>query len=116
MSQLSTHILDTARGVPAAGLGLELWQLDGEGRTRLKTSTTNRDGRTDVPLLSGDTFRVGVYELVFFAGAYLRTYRSLPDPAFLDEVVVRFGVADVSVRLHVPLLLSPYSYSTYRGS
>ena len=116
MGQLSTHILDTARGLPAAGLELELWQLDGGGRTRLRTSTTNRDGRTDAPLLSGDAFRVGVYELIFFAGAYLRTYQNLPDPAFLDEIVVRFGVADAGARVHVPLLLSPYSYSTYRGS
>ena len=116
MSQLSTHVLDTARGLPAAGLGLELWRLEGSERTRLKTLTTNLDGRTDAPLLTGDAFQVGVYELVFFAGAYLRTYQSLPDPAFLDEIIVRFGVADVSARVHVPLLLSPYGYSTYRGS
>ena len=116
MSQLSTHVLDTARGLPAAGLRLELWRLEREGRTRLKTLTTNQDGRTDAPLLVGDAFQVGVYEIIFFAGAYLRTYQSLPDPAFLDEVIVRFGVADAGARIHVPLLLSPYGYSTYQGS
>ena len=116
MSQLSTHVLDTARGLPAAGLRLELWRLEREGRTRLKTLTTNQDGRTDAPLLVGDALQVGVYEIIFFAGAYLRTYQNLPDPAFLDEVIVRFGVADAGARIHVPLLLSPYGYSTYRGS
>ena len=116
MGGLSTHVLDTARGVPAAGVKLELWRLAGGERTHLTTLSTNRDGRTDEPLLSGDALQPGVYELVFFAGAYLRRQQSLPDPAFLDEIVVRFGVADAGARVHVPLLLSPYGYSTYRGS
>ena len=116
MGSLSTHVLDTARGRPAAGLTLELWAVAGERRELLKTVITNPDGRTDAPLLSGDAFRVGVYELVFAAGAYFRVHEFLPEPAFLDEVVVRFGVSDEDARLHVPLLVSPYSYSTYRGS
>ena len=116
MGSLSTHVLDTARGRPAAGLTLELWTVAGERRELLKTVIMNPDGRTDAPLLTGDAFRVGVYELVFAAGAYFRAHESLPEPAFLDEIVVRFGVSDADARLHVPLLLSPYSYSTYRGS
>ena len=123
MGQLSTHVLDTARGQPAAGLTVQLWAVGGE-RELLTTVTTNQDGRTDAPLLTGDAFRVGVYELVFFAGSYFRAHAhassyvegALPEPAFLDEVVVRFGVADAGVKYHVPLLLSPYGYSTYRGS
>lgn len=116
MGQLSTHVLDTARGQPAAGLTLELWRVTPEPRTLLGTFTTNSDGRTDAPLLSGDDFRTGRYELVFGAGPYLRLHHDLPEPLFLDEVSVRFGVADAGVRLHVPLLLAPYGYSTYRGS
>ncbi len=115
MGGLSTHVLDTARGQPAAGIAVQLWRLEAE-RHLLKTVTTNQDGRTDAPLLTGDAFQTGVYELVFAAGVYFRARQRLPDPAFLDEVVVRFGVADVDARLHVPLLLSPYGYSTYRGS
>lgn len=116
MGSLSTHVLDTARGLPAAGLTLELWTVAGERRELLKTVITNPDGRTDAPLLTGDAFRVGVYDLIFFAGAYFRAAGPLPEPAFLDQIVVRFGVADADARLHVPLLVSPYSYSTYRGS
>lgn len=119
MGGLSTHVLDTARGRPAAGIAVQLWAVGGE-RELLTAVTTNQGGRTDTPLLTGDAFRVGVYELVFFAGSYFRSrldaQEALPEPAFLDEVVVRFGVADPDAQLHVPLLLSPYGYSTYRGS
>ena len=115
MGQLSTHVLDTARGRPAAGLTLTLWAL-GDSRRPLGTFMTNADGRTDEPLLSGDAFRAGRYELEFAAGDYLRRHFPLPDLAFLDVVPVRFGIADPDVKLHVPLLLSPYGYSTYRGS
>ena len=116
MGQLSTHVLDTARGGPAAGLSVQLWALSGERRDLVATGVTNPDGRTDAPLLSGDAFRVGVYELVFAAGDYFRLTHDLPEPAFLDEVVIRFGVAEAEAAFHVPLLLSPYGYSTYRGS
>ena len=115
MGQLSTHVLDTARGRPAAGLTLTLWALE-ESRRHLGTFTTNADGRTDAPLLSGDAFRAGRYELEFAAGDYLRQYFPLPDPSFLGVIPVRFGVDDPDIKLHVPLLLSPYGYSTYRGS
>lgn len=120
MGQLSTHVLDTARGQPAAGLEIKLWRISGFGhgetRTLLTTATTNADGRTDAPLLAGDAFSEGVFELEFGAAAYLRQHASLPDPPFLGQVIVRFGVGDASMRYHVPLLLSPYGYSTYRGS
>lgn len=117
MGHLSTHVLDTVRGKPAAGVAIRLYACNGDKRQLLKSATTNADGRTDSPLLSGSNFVVGVYELVFSAGDYHRAQGDeLPSPPFLDEVVVRFGVSDSSSNYHVPLLLSPYSYSTYRGS
>lgn len=116
MGKLSTHVLDTARGRPAAGLEVELWRLGGE-RKRLKLVTTNADGRTNAPLLEGEALEPGLYELVFRVGAYLESAGlSLPEPKFLDEVPVRFGVADAGQNYHVPLLLAPWGYSTYRGS
>jgi len=117
MAELTTHVLDTARGRPAAGIAIRLYACAGEGRTLIKIVTTNANGRTNGPLLAGMALRVGVYELVFEAGAYLRAQGdSLPDPPFLDEVVIRFGVADAGAHYHVPLLLSPYGYSTCRGA
>jgi 5-hydroxyisourate hydrolase len=117
MGHLSTHVLDTVRGKPAAGVAIRLYACQGKERRLVKSITTNADGRTDAPLLSGNDFAVGIYELVFGAGDYHRAQgHQLPSPPFLDEVVIRFGVADSSVNYHVPLLLSPYSYSTYRGS
>ncbi len=114
MSGLSTHVLDTVRGLPAAGVSVQLWRLDGETRTLLETCTTNKDGRA--PLLSGAALRTGTYELIFAVGIYFRTFQALPELAFLGDVVVRFGVPDAGAHYHVPLLVSPYSYSTYRGS
>ena len=116
MGRLTTHVLDTAAGRPAAGLVIELYRLDGEP-TYVRSVTTNDDGRVDGPLLEGEAFVTGVYELRFNAGDYLRQNTvALPDPAFLDVVPIRFGIADASQHYHVPLLLSPYGYSTYRGS
>jgi 5-hydroxyisourate hydrolase len=114
---LTTHVLDTARGRPAAGVAVELWRLDagGEHRTLLTTATTNADGRTDRPLLASGELEVGVYELVFAVGAYFAAVAA-PQPPFLDRVPVRFGVADPATHYHVPLLVSPWAYSTYRGS
>lgn len=113
MARLSTHILDTAQGRPAAGVTVELWQ----GATLITTATTNQDGRTDQPLLSGPAIPTGVYELRFHIGAYYaRLGIALPDPAFLDIVPVRFGLAEAEGHYHVPLLVSPFGYSTYRGS
>src|SRR5687767_4721803 len=103
--RLTTHVLDTARGRPAAGLPIELARLDeARGRTLLKQVRTNDDGRTDAPLLEGDEFTAGVYELVFAVGDYFADADSVADPPFLDRVPVRFGVADAGAHHHVPLL------------
>jgi 5-hydroxyisourate hydrolase len=118
MTGLTTHVLDAINGTPAQGLKIELYRLDGERREKLKTVETNSDGRVDGgPLLIGEAFRAGQYELVFYAGDYLRFKGlTLPEPAFLDVIPIRFGIANETGHYHVPLLLSPYSYSTYRGS
>ena len=117
MGRLTTHVLDTAAGRPAAGLRIDLYRRDGATRQTLLSVTTNDDGRVDGPLLEGDGFSVGRYELVFHAAAYLRaTGTALPDTPFLDEIVIAFGIDDADQHYHVPLLLSPYGYSTYRGS
>ena len=112
MGRLTTHVLDTALGRPAAGLGIELFRL-GDGEERLKAATTNADGRVDGPLLEGDAFAAGVYELRFH---YLRASGHLPEPLFLDVIPIRFGIAAPGEHYHVPLLLSPFGYATYRGS
>jgi len=117
MGRLTTHVLDTARGKPATGLAIRLYSCNGDQRLLLKSVTTNADGRTDEPLLQDHDLRVGSYELVFSAGDYHRAQKTVLDsPPFLDKVVVRFGVSDPTQNYHVPMLLSPYGYSTYRGS
>ncbi len=118
MTGLTTHVLDTALGKPAEGLEIDLYRLKGETRTKIRTVTTNSDGRVDGgPILIGETFQVGEYELVFKAGDYLRRLGiPLTDPPFLDVIPLRFGISDTTAHYHVPLLLSPYGYSTYRGS
>ncbi len=115
---LTTHVLDIAAGQPAAGMTVELWRYDALGAPALVTATaTNANGRTDAPLLEGDELQPGTYELVFCAGDYFRARgATLPQPPFLDRVPVRFGIADASAHYHVPLLVSPWAYSTYRGS
>ncbi len=114
---LTTHVLDTARGVPAAGLRLTLSRLDADTHTALSEATTNADGRTDAPILPAEAFRPGTYELLFFAGDYLRASGFDHDTLlFLDVIPIRFGLADPAAHYHVPLLLSPYGYATYRGS
>ena len=116
MGRLTTHVLDTARGKPGAGMRIDLFRDDGEGRL-LKSTETNSDGRCDGPLLEGAEFDAGVYRLVFHAGRYFAALgMDLPDPPFVDEVVLCFGVAEPDQHYHVPLLVSPWSYSTYRGS
>jgi 5-hydroxyisourate hydrolase len=116
MGRLTTHVLDAAAGTPAEGLKIELYNLDG-GAVLLKTVHTNSDGRVDGPLLEGATLMRGTYELRFHAGAYLKSKgHALSDPPFLDVIPIRFGIANPDQHYHVPLLLAPYSFSTYRGS
>jgi 5-hydroxyisourate hydrolase len=117
MGKLSTHVLDTAQGKPGAGVKIELYRVDGGRRTLLKSDSTNLDGRCNSPLLEGETLQRGQYELVFGAGDYFATQGlSLPEPRFIDRVTIAFGVADPSHNYHVPLVVTPWSYSTYRGS
>ena len=114
---LTTHVLDTARGRPAGDLTVELARLsDNDGREVLKRERTNADGRTDTPLLAAGELARGVYELVFEVGEYFADLVPRSDPPFLDRVPIRFGIADPEAHYHVPLLASPWSYSTYRGS
>jgi 5-hydroxyisourate hydrolase len=109
--RLSTHVLDIAKGRPAVGLRIQLWKIETDQRQLLKEVVTNQDGRTDTPLLLGDDLRLGVYELLFQVGAYFGK-----DAAFLDDVPVRFRILNSAENYHVPLLVSPWSYTTYRGS
>ena len=114
--RLTTHVLDTASGRPAEGLKIALYRVSGNSHRKLKEAVTNADGRCDAPLLEGGAFQPGQYELVFFAGDYLRAGgAALPDPLFLDQIPIRFGMGE-EAHYHVPLLLSPFGYSTYRGS
>lgn len=114
---LSTHILDTARGIPAEGIHISLYRIDGDRRDLLAEAVTNADGRTDAPILPAADFAVGTYELIFYTGDYLRASGLAgPEPLFLNEIPLRFSVNDDESHYHVPLLLSPYGYSTYRGS
>ncbi len=114
---VTTHVLDTMSGSPGAGLVVDLFRIDGMVRQPLQRLTTDADGRTATPLLEGPDLRSGTYELVFHVGAYFRE-RGVDsmEPAFLEQVPVRFGIADPARHYHVPLLVSPYGYSTYRGS
>jgi 5-hydroxyisourate hydrolase len=115
--RLTTHVLDTANGRPAAGVRIELARLGASRREALTEATTNRDGRCDAPLLAGEAFAPGQYELTFHVGAYFRSQgAAVGDPAFLESVPVRFAVARGGEHYHVPLLISPFGYSTYRGS
>jgi 5-hydroxyisourate hydrolase len=114
---VTTHVLDAGRGVPAAGMRIDLFRLDGEDRRLVRSVVTNDDGRTDTPVIPKGELAVGLYELLFHAGDYLDA-AGLPGeaPRFLNLVPIRFGIADAAAHYHVPLLLAPYSYSTYRGS
>jgi 5-hydroxyisourate hydrolase len=118
LAGLTTHVLDVTSGRPAAGVRLELYELSaGSERKLIADVLTNADGRTDKPLVSADQARAGEFELIFHAGDYFQRRRAeLADPPFLDIIPIRFGVADPQAHYHVPLLFSPWSYSTYRGS
>lgn len=114
--RLTTHVLDTATGKPAAGMKIAIYRVSGNSHKKLKEVVTNADGRCDEPLLEGKAFQTGQYELIFFAGDYLRSTTKTPaEPLFLDQIPIRFGMAEAA-HYHVPLLLSPFGYSTYRGS
>lgn len=116
MGKLTTHILDTAYGKPAAGVQVRLYRVE-ETRVLLKTDTTNLDGRLDSPMMDDETMAVGKYEIEFEIGSYFRAMNApMDEPAFIDDVVLRFGIANADQHYHVPLLASPWSYSTYRGS
>jgi 5-hydroxyisourate hydrolase len=110
MGRLTTHVLDTMHGRPGADIAVELYRLEGDTGTLIASATTNRDGRTDAPLLEGKSFRTGTYQLVFHVGAYFKSQ------GFLDVVPIRFKIADAAAHYHVPLLCTPWSYTTYRGS
>jgi len=110
MGKLTTHVLDTAHGRPGAGIAVEVYRMDDEAGILVARAVTNRDGRTDAPLLEGDQLRTGTYQLVFHIGAYFQSQ------GFLDLVPIRFNIADAAAHYHVPLLCSPWSYTTYRGS
>ena len=123
MGRLTTHVLDTTRGLPGNNITITLYRLDGEQRESVKTAITNDDGRCDQPLLQGDELKKGVYELVFSVGSFfaesegaMPKQAKIAEPRFLDDVVIRFGVSAPDQHYHVPLLITPYSYSTYRGS
>ncbi|PZV10563.1 MAG: hydroxyisourate hydrolase [Leptolyngbya sp.] len=117
--KLTTHVLDTAQGKPAANMAIELWSIDpaSDQRTLLKAIATNSDGRTDSPLLSEGELKIGVYELIFAVGNYFTNQPvETTTPPFLNRVPIQFGIANIDAHYHVPLLVSPWAYSTYRGS
>lgn len=117
MGKLTTHVLDTAKGKPAHGVKITLYRISGMSHEKIAETVTNADGRTDAPMLQGAALTAGSYELVFCAGEYLRASgQTEGEVLFLDEIPIRFGVADADGHYHVPLLISPYAYSTYRGS
>ena len=116
MGRLSTHVLDTANGVPAAGVAVTLHRIEGAAQHLVLNAVTNHDGRTDAPLLAGAQFQTGTYVLTFAVGLYFAARGIGPTPAFLDLVPIRFTLGDPGGNYHVPLLVSPWSFSTYRGS
>jgi 5-hydroxyisourate hydrolase len=117
MGKLSTHVLDITQGKPGAGVVVELYAVEATARTLVASAVTNQDGRCDAPLLQGADLRPGQYELVFFAGDYFAGQGVvMPEPRFIDRVIIAFGIADANQNYHVPLVVSPWAYSTYRGS
>ena len=115
MTKLTTHCLDTFSGKPAKGIKVDIYTIF-DKREKINSITLNNNGRSDKPLLEGANFKEGEYELVFFVGDYFKKLANLPKTPFLDEVVIKFGISNPSEHYHVPLLVSPWSYSTYRGS
>ena len=116
MTKLTTHVLDVFSGRPGKGIKVELFFLNGDNREKINSIILNDDGRSDEPLVEKDKFKNGKYELIFYIGDYFKTITKLDQLQFLDDVVVRFGISNNNENYHVPLLVSPWSYSTYRGS
>ena len=116
MTKLTTHVLDVFSGKPGKGIKVELFFLDGDSREKINSIILNDDGRSDKPLVEKDKFKNGKYELIFYIGDYFKKITNLDELQFLDDVVVRFGISNNKENYHVPLLVSPWSYSTYRGS
>ena len=116
MSKLTSHVLDVYSGKPWVGIKVDVYYISNDKRDKLNTARLNKDGRADKPLVEGSNFKEGKYELVFFVGDYFKKITNLPKTPFLDEVVIRFGISNPNEHYHVPLLVSPWSYSTYRGS
>jgi len=116
MTKLTTHVLDVYSGKPGKGIKVELYNIKNGKREKLNSTILNNDGRTDKPLIEGTNFQEGQYEIVFFVGNYFKKITETPNIPFLDDVVIRFGISNSKEHYHVPLLVSPWSYSTYRGS
>ena len=116
MTKLSTHVLDVYSGKPGSGIKVDLYHIQNNKREKLNSVILNNDGRADKPLIEGSNFKEGQYELVFFVGDYFKKITEVPKIPFLDDVVVKFGISNAKEHYHVPLLVSPWSYSTYRGS
>ena len=116
MTKLTTHVLDVYSGKPGKGIKVDLYYVENNDRKKIKSVTLNNDGRTDQALIEGTNFKEGQYELVFFVGDYFKKITDLPKTPFLNEVIIRFGISDSKEHYHIPLLVSPWSYSTYRGS
>ena len=116
MTKLTTHVLDVFSGKPGKGIKVELFFFNGEKREKINSIILNSDGRSDKPLVENETFKNGKYELIFYIGDYFKKITTLDEIQFLDDVVVRFGISNNKENYHVPLLVSPWSYSTYRGS
>ena len=116
MTKLTTHVLDVYSGKPGRGIKVDLYHIQNNKREKLKSVTLNNDGRPDKPLVEGSNFKEGQYELVFFVGDYFKKITEVPKIPFLDDVVIKFGISNAKEHYHIPLLVSPWSYSTYRGS
>ncbi len=116
MTKLTTHVLDIYSGKPGKGIKVDLYFLENNKRDKINSIILNNDGRSNQPLIEGENFKEGKYELVFFVGDHFNKIKEVPKIPFLDEVIVRFGISNSKEHYHVPLLVSPWSYSTYRGS
>ena len=116
MTKLTTHVLDVYSGKPGKGIRVELYNIQSNKREKLNSVILNNDGRTDIPLIEGENFKEGRYEIIFYVGDYFKKIADTPKIPFLDDIVIKFGISNAKEHYHVPLLVSPWSYSTYRGS